>query len=379
MRNARCTCLPAVESTGGLKWTAFLLLAGVTAPGLAAQDLSALTGERATPVQITGFGAGNYSYRGRTGANSFEAGKFAVSAFRELSGSVWFFGQLTAALEAPEDPSGEPTTETEIDNLIMTVTPPGFSSLSVSLGKLDLPFGFERDDEPLNLQPTTSFNFSLARPAKMVGLMTRWNLGPRFDLVALVSNGWDADLAPNRGKTAGLRLGARPSEGSSFGIGGLVGPEGRVDSTNTRYLLTFDYALQPVPQWILAGEANWGGDRGLGPAGGDARWAGATVTLFRELTRHLGLTARAEVLRDRDGARTGQVQTLTSYSIAPLYFAGVGREGIFANIEHTTFRIPRFQIRGEARLNHSTVPYFDTSSGPGTWNVEYRVQAVATF
>jgi len=362
-----------------LRCAGYLAPVALTVSAGTAQDLSALTGETASPLQVSGFGVGDYSFAGRTGANSFAAGKLAASFFRELSGSAWFFGQLTAALQPPEDPSQEPRTETEIDNLMVTVTPPGRSNLSFSFGKLDLPFGFERDDEPLNLQPTSSFNFSLARPAKMVGLLSRWDVGPRLDVVALVSNGWDADLAPNHGKTAGVRLGARPWDRSSFGLSGLVGPEGPVDSTNTRYLLTFDYALQPTPAWILAGEANWGGDRGLAPAGGDARWAGGTLTLFRQLSRQVGVAARAEVLRDRDGARTGQPQTLTAYSLAPLYFVGAGREGIFANIEHTTFRIPRFQIRGEARLNHSTVPYFDTATGLGNWSVEYRLQAVATF
>jgi hypothetical protein len=379
MRNARFRYLLQQGSMGSsYGWTALAILAGFMAPKAAAQDVSALTGENAAPLQVSGFGVGDYSYSGRTRANSFGAGKLAASFFRELSGTVWVFGQVTAAVE-PGAPGQEPQTRTEIDNLIMTVTPPGLSSVSFSFGKLDAPIGFERDDEPLNLQPTTSFNFSLARPAKMVGLLTRWNLGPRLDLAALVSNGWDADVAPNHGKTAGLRVGARPSEGSSFGISALLGSEGPVDSTNARYLVTFDYALQPSAAWILAGEANWGGDRGLGPTGGDAKWAGGTLTLFRQLSRHVGLTARGEVLRDRDGARTGQPQTLTSYSFGPLYFVGVGREGIFANIEHTTFRIPRFQVRGEARLNHSTAPFFDTASGLGTWSVEYRLQAVATF
>lgn len=58
---------------------------------------------------------------------------------------------------------GDPVTE--IDNLLVNLTLPGMSDLSLSFGKFDIPLGFERDDEPLNLQPTTSFHFELARPA----------------------------------------------------------------------------------------------------------------------------------------------------------------------------------------------------------------------
>jgi len=58
----------------------------------------------------------------------------------------------------------------------------------------------------------------------------------------------------------------------------------------------------------------------------------------------------------------------------------VGREGIFANITHTTYRIPRFQLRGEVRLNHSDVPFFETSDGePSQWGVQYTLQLVTTF
>jgi hypothetical protein len=85
------------------------------------------------------------------------------------------------------------------------------------------------------------------------------------------------------------------------------------------------------------------------------------------------------VLDDKDGARTGTPQTLTSYVIAPIYSIGVGREGIFANITHTTYRIPRFQLRGEVRLNHSDVPFFETEDGVSQWGVQYTLQLVTTF
>jgi hypothetical protein len=104
------------------------------------------------------------------------------------------------------------------------------------------------------------------------------------------------------------------------------------------------------------------------------------LLVHRRVARHWGIATRAEVLDDKDGARTGQAQTLTSYTIAPIYSIGVGREGIFANIQHTTYRIPRFQIRGEIRLNHSNVPFFETSDGSlSKWGVQYTVQLVSTF
>ena len=86
------------------------------------------------------------------------------------------------------------------------------------------------------------------------------------------------------------------------------------------------------------------------------------------------------MFNDHDGARTGQAQTLESFTIAPMYFLGVGREGIFANVEHTTFRIPRFQLRAEFRVNHSSEPFFPLADGTLTrWGVQYTLQLVTVF
>jgi hypothetical protein len=342
------------------------------------QPLGDLTEVDRTPVQITGFGVGSYSYAGRTGDNSFAASKVALAAFRELTEHAYVFGQLTTALEETGN-GDELGTEIEIDNLLVSFVPPGASNVALNFGKLDLPIGFERDDEPLNFLVSPSFNFELARPVKMVGLQGTWTPSPRAGVSGFVFNGWDGDLEPNHGKTAGARFELLPASGVTLGLSGLYGSEGEQDATDNRYLLNFDYAIQPAWDWIVAGEANLGGDRDVLPDGGDATWRGAMVTAVHRLTRHWALAARAEVFRDADGARTGDSRTLESYTIAPLYSIGVGREGIFANVQHTTFRIPRLQLRGEIRFNHSDVPIFETDDGLDTWNVEYRLQFVTTF
>lgn len=329
-------------------------------------------------LQITGFGVGNYSYAGRTGDNSFSASKVGVALFREITSRVYVFGQLTTTLVEPEA-GGEPATEVEIDNLLLSVVPPGASNVGLNFGKLDLPIGFERDDEPLNFLVSPSFNFELGRAVKMVGIEGSWRAGPRLGVEAFLFNGWDTDLDPNHGKSGGARLEFLPQSGVTLGLSGLYGVEGDQGATNNRYLLNVDYAVQPSWDWVVAGEANLGGDRGVMPDGSDATWGGGMVTVLHRFSRHWGLAARAEVFRDADGARTGATQTLESYSIAPLYSLGVGREGIFANVQHTTVRIPRLQLRGEVRVNHSSEPFFDTDGGPDTWNIEYRLQLVTTF
>ena len=120
---------------------------------------------------------GRYTYDGKTGDNSFGAGKVAVSLFRELTDNLYVFGQLTTSIADEGDE--EPATEIEIDNLLVSFTPPGASNLNLTFGTLDAPVGFERDDEVLLLTPSTSFNFELARPAKLTGLFGTWTLSRR--------------------------------------------------------------------------------------------------------------------------------------------------------------------------------------------------------
>jgi hypothetical protein len=366
-----------------------LIILGLTSAGAAAQakpdrpvklddsgDLQALTGEGEHALGISGFGVAGYTYDGRTNDNSFSAGKVAVSLFRELTDNLYVFGQLTTSISNEE--GGDPVTETEIDNLLVSFTPPKLTNLSLTFGTLDAPVGFERDDEVLLLTPSTSFNFELGRPAKLTGLFGTYTLSRKADLTALVANGWDSPLDPNHGKTVGARLGVLPAERTSLGVSLLYGSEGPADSTNDRVLLNADYAFQPGHGWIVAGEANYAKDSNL-PDDAEASWSGAMLLVHRQVARHFGIAARAEVLDDKDGARTGQPQTLTSWTIAPIYSIGVGREGIFATIQHTTYRIPRFQLRGEIRVNHSDQPFFETSDGLSKWGVQYTVQLVSTF
>jgi hypothetical protein len=342
-------------------------------------DVRAVTGEDEHQLSITGFGVAGYTYDGKTNDNSLGAGKVAVALFRELTDNLYVFGQLTTSISAEVAAGEEPSTEIEIDNLLVSFTPKGASSLNLTFGTLDAPIGFERDDEVLLLTPTTSFNFELARPAKLTGLFGTYALSRKADLTALVANGWDSPVDPNHGKTVGARLGLQPTEHASLGFSTLYGSEGESGETNDRLLLSADYAFEPGRDWIVAGEANYGKDIDLPDDGGNASWTGATLLVHHQLARHWGLAARAEVLDDKDGTRTGVPQTLTSYVIAPIYSIGVGREGIFANITHTTYRIPRFQLRGELRLNHSDVPFFETEDGVSQWGVQYTVQLVTTF
>ncbi|PYO86926.1 MAG: hypothetical protein DMD58_15755, partial [Gemmatimonadetes bacterium] len=143
--------------------------------------------EETTPLTISGFAVGLGSYDRNLAQSTALGSKLALSVFRPWSDQLYFFGQLTTHLEQAD--SGPPETAIEIDNLIINWTPKRLSTLTLSFGRFDAPLGFERDDEPLNLIPTTSFTFENARPVKFTGLTARYTLNPKVSVLGLVANG----------------------------------------------------------------------------------------------------------------------------------------------------------------------------------------------
>jgi len=73
-------------------------------------------------------------------------------------GDAYLFAQLTTALE-------DGASSTEIDNLLVSWTPHSANQWSLAFGRFDAPIGFERDDEPLNLIPTSFVQLHLC-PAR---------------------------------------------------------------------------------------------------------------------------------------------------------------------------------------------------------------------
>src|SRR5712671_2647459 len=310
--------------------------------------------EETTPLTISGFAVGLGSYDRNLAQSTLLGSKLAVSLFRPWSDQLYFFGQLTTHLE--ESDSGPPGTAIDIDNLIINWTPARVSALSLAFGRFDAPIGFERDDEPLNLIPTTSFTFENARPVKFTGVMARYTLNPKVSVLGLVANGWDQVADNNSGKTAGFKVQVFPSSPLAVAAGVFYGSE--QDSTNgsRRTLVTGDATWQPLPRLIVQAEAHRGAEAGT-------HWTGVVGQAFWRAGRSTGLTVRGEVMDDPDGARTGTAQTLSSVTISPWYFYREAQEGVFSNVEFTSFRLPAFSIRPAVRIDHSDQPVFEKKDG----------------
>ncbi len=347
--------------------------------------------EMLSDFRISGFGVGSYGYRSETDQNSFGATKLSLSVFKRSGPYLSFFAQLTTLFEAqgsgaaeepaPADAGDEegPPLETEIDNVIFSVTVPGASGLTFWLGRFDAPLGFERDDEPLNFQPTTSFNFEFARPVKFTGVLASYTPIPQLSVSGYVVNGWDVAVDNNKGKTFGGRLTVLPHEYATVSLNAVYGPEKADNTTDKRLLLSADFTAQPVRALILGGEFNYGTEDASAVDGGDADWIGGVVTGFLRLAPKFGVTLRYDVLDDRDGGRTGEPRTLQSFTLAPVLFYRSAVAGIFSTVPGTGFSLPEFQVRAGVRYNRSSNAFFPGELEPVRDNVELVAEGVFIF
>ena len=324
-----------------------------------------------TPVTVSGFAVGDAGYDRNLKQGTALASKIALSLFRPWSDNLYLFGQLTTHVSQHD--TSEVETHIEIDNLIISWTPQKLSALSLSFGRFDAPIGFERDDEPLNLVPTESFTFENARPVKLTGLLARYALSPKVSVLGLVANGWEVEIDNNSGKTAGLKLQVFPSSGLALAAGALYGPEEDATNAAQRTLLTGDLTWQPSQRLIVQAEGHYGSQE-------STNWTGVVGQAFVRFGRKTGLTVRGDVFDDPDGARTGTAQTLSSVTVSPWYFYREAQEGVFSNVEFTSFRLPAFSLRPAVRFDHSTQPVFEMQDGTlKNSNVTALIELVYVF
>jgi hypothetical protein len=302
----------------------------------------------------------------------------------------------------------EAETEVTLDRFHVTVIAPVGNGLGLSIGRYDVPFGFERHDEPLNLTATTSEVFQFGRPQRMTGFQTTYAFAPWLDVAAWVVNRWESETTHdpfddnNRDKSWGGRIGFTPiARGAllNFGIGGFWGPEQDDDNARNRWVIDADVTWQPRADLLFALEAIYGGEdhvemrqRGIpiaAPAGVvDANWWGMYLIGYYRIVDWLGLAFRYGIFDDMDGARTGVEQVLQSWTITPI----VHLSRLIPDLRPTgavyaRSRLPIdwMNMKLEYRLNHSSRSVFsDAKPGEpildaGKTSHQLQLQLVVNF
>lgn len=282
----------------------------------------------------------------------------------------------------------EEETGVSLEKFNLTAIAPIGNGLYLSLGRFDVPFGIEREDEVLILTATTSEVFRFGRPNLMTGFQASYAFAPWLDVSAWVVNRWESETTGeedfndnNKDKTFGGRIGFTPfpREGLlNIGIGGFYGPEQEDNNSNRRWVLDVDFTWTPLPRLLFAGEFIYGGEanREFHERGGpiaapeevkDVNWRGLYLLTHYDAFDWLGLSFRYGLFDDMDGGRTGVKQVLQSWTFAPIFHLSrliPELRPTGAAYARTRHPIDWVDLKIEYRLNHSNRPVF-SNAAPG--------------
>lgn len=390
---------------------------GGQAPGRPLGALSADSGS----LRIGGFLVGSYSYNSRiqmvpefaggsqaltpAGETNFRFDKFGLSVYKSFA--PWLSAQGAMEVERHRDAHSHgyapgfgcpgtafcierfgaevPATEVVLDRYSITGRVPVGNGLYLSIGRVDVPFGIEKHDEPLNVTATTSELFQFGRVQRMTGAQVNYVFSPMFDVAGWWVNRWESETTHttfddnNSGKSFGGRFGFTPvSTGKlvNIGIGGFFGPEQNLNNDNKRWLVDLDFVAAPSLQLFVAGELAFGGEEGVSfrrrgspfpqPAvvNQDVSWSSGYVLAHGDTTDWLGLNFRYGFINDDDAARTGVVQLLQSITLGPVFHLSaidpnLGNTG--AAYGRTRHPIHWLDLKVEYRFNFSDQPVFSAA------------------
>jgi len=330
------------------------LLCGLGIQQAVAQGETVAFGEP-QPVTITGFAVASYAYDRALRNNSFNGNTISASLFKP-AGDAYFFGQLTTSL-APDGSVG-----IDIDHVILSWTPHTATEWTFEFGRLHAPMGFEQDDAPLNLLPTDSWAFMLTRPSAITGAIVRYTPLRYLNFVAVVGDGWNVEVAPNKGKTGILRAEVIASDHLEFGVAGVYGPEHDSTEAFQRTVITPDVTAEVGPL-ILQAELNDGWE--LDSTNTKQHFVGAVGLAFLRLSDSWGVGVRYDHVDDHTGVMSGTPQVITSIEAGVMYWYRSATAGIFSNVEHTSFHIPQVGVRLAIRSDVSTQPFFGPNPAGG--------------
>ncbi len=229
-------------------------------------------------------------------------------------------------------------------------------TLSVQVGKYATLLGAEVIESNDNWNFSRSYLFGFAIPFDHTGVRLTYAPNDMLEFNIGVNNGWDNLSENNNSKTfefnavLNLPYGISWSNAIVFGDEhrelGEAGEEAEAaraamasfspvsispsdlmiaatagDVTHDDQRLVYDSILsfQPHDQWTFMVNFDYGTEQGTGQHESAAEWIGAAGYAHYDATERLALTLRTEVFDDKDGVRTGLVQTLFETTLTAGY------------------------------------------------------------
>jgi hypothetical protein len=287
----------------------------------------------------------------RSGDAGFRVDAMAGAAIPHVTASAGLF----------RDASGK-AQDFDVHQAYVSYLAPLGRGLRIDAGKFVTPVGYEVIDgyDGINDNATRSFLFGYAIPYTHTGAKVGYAFTDRVSAGALVANGWDTVRSTNGALTVGAQLALTPHPRVNMTFT-YLGTSGRATGAQTPRLIDVVATVKITEKLTAAVNADRGSEDGVGAAG-SSRWNAVAAYARYVATPKAAFAFRVERFGDPDGARTGAVQTLTSYTLTPEFRPA-----------------SRIVVRADVRLDHSTANVFETRTTAARHQATVGVNAIYLF
>jgi hypothetical protein len=269
----------------------------------------------------------------RSGTFALDVAELVVQRGVSVPGDAGFridltFGSLipkvTAAAGLFRDANGV-AGDFDLQQAYLSYVAPTGRGLRIDAGKFATHFGYEVTEgyDGYNDNHSHSFLFGYAQPITHTGLRLSYPFSDVVSAQAYLVNGWDNAIDNNTGKSVGAQLAVTPSPHLSVLLNYLGGPEQRDINAHLRHALDLVATLKAASAVTFAVNYDYGQEASVvlpETAGGgtaNASWQGVAGYGRVTVAPGVALILRAEWFDDRQGARTGYVQSLKECTFTP--------------------------------------------------------------
>jgi Putative beta-barrel porin-2, OmpL-like. bbp2 len=232
-------------------------------------------------------------------------------------------GETVDRIISVSDSSRNDATKHVLQAYASYVAPVG-SGLTFDFGKFYTPVGAEVIETKDNFNYSRSLLFTYG-PYYHAGLRTKYAFNDKVALTGFLVNGWDNLFENNvkTGKTGGFQLSLTPSKKFALNQTYLVGKEAPLANVpdvslrdNVRHVADTVATVYVTDKFTLLGNMVFGSDGDNGARFSTrGKWQGYAGYFKYAFTPNLAFSPRFEVLRDRDGIRTGTGQTIKDITL----------------------------------------------------------------
>lgn len=172
-----------------------------------------------------------------------------------------------------------------------------------------------------NYNYSRSLLFYYAIPYAHTGARGTYVVNDQVTFVGQLINGWDNAVDNNGGKAICVHVMLTPAKDTMVNIKYIGGPEQTDNNRNRRQLWNLNAMVTVLGKLVVKADYVYGSEKNVTDIGNgnNAQWTGFAGVLRYPLNDKLALNARAEVLSDSDGSRTGTKQKMREYTVTPEY------------------------------------------------------------